>query len=363
MDAKVAVLVVGLVMVGAGHALLNVAVRAVISDCVPPPQIGTAFAVVTFFMQAGLVLGYASAKASWGQSGYFAGLTSHACTAQGLCLDLRVAMLFAALLLILSGLLVVLSSPDPEVTGQPASACCGLWVLSEEVNEVQAVLEVADMRAALMSSTLAWAGWWTFQVFLTHFVATELFGGTEEIGSPRHMRYKEGLHFASGGLLLCACLGWPVALLIPKLLEYIGGFSLWLASDLLFASLLLGGFLVREYPHRTLAFAWLSSFGAFYIVQTTLPFALITRLAQDRGVSRGASIALVSISSHLAQIAVALFGGFLNNLVSSDMASFAVGALCSVWAGVIISYLLMRDCDFEKGADVRVVAPAATALE
>lgn len=242
-----------------------------------------------------------------------------------------------------------------------SSKCCQYQAIANEANEVQAVLQTPDMRAVVTSAILAWAGWWSFQVFVTHFVATELFGGTEKVGSPRHAHYKEGLHFASGALLVCAGIGWPLTLLLPKLLEWVGGFSLWLASDLLFASFLLGGFLIREYPHRTTAFMWLSSFGIFYIVQNTVPYTLITRLARARGASRGASIALVSISSHLALLGVAIIGGYVNEIVASDMGSFALGALCSIWAGVVCSFLLVRDQEFDKAArQMRTVAPRSS---
>jgi len=326
-----------------GLSIQQVSLRALWADIVPREQLPIVFASGTFFQLAGYVLGYATTEVRWNDTDYFNWLRTTFCdgASSTMCFNVRVSFLTSAIISMLANSLVLLTAKEPP-TASPITGGICLPIVAV-VKGFRDSLSSPVVRRVWECSVWSWIAWWSFYIFVPHFIAVELFNG--EPGSvpmsPMRQRYEQGVHFASGALFLTAVVGWMSAVFVPSVARACGASPCWLSSNLTTAACLLMSLKVAEYPRRFSSAAWVAAFGIPFAFQITVPYLLL--LADVDSGNAGMLVSLPTISSAFGQLTVALVGGTIREICATDLGIFAIAALLSCYS----AYRCLHLCDLE----------------
>lgn len=326
-----------------GLSIQQVSLRALWADVVPPEQLPIIFACGTFFQLGGYILGYATTEVKWADTPYFNWIKTARCdgSSNTLCFDVRVTSITLVCVSWLANWLVLLSTREPNIAAPVMRGCC--MPIMATVYGFKDALQSPMVRRVWECSILSWISWWCYYIFLSHFIAMELFGGdpaTPSISMERR-RYDEGVHFASGALFFTTIVGWCVAVFVSNITRTCGAGPSWLSANLITAALLLLSVKIAESPQRLTTAAWAAAFGIPFAFQITVPYLLI--LGDLQTGNAGILVAVPSMSAAIGQLLVAVCGAYVRDFCGTDLGCFAVGALLLCWCAL----RCLRICSLE----------------
>ncbi|CAE8697716.1 unnamed protein product [Polarella glacialis] len=349
----------------AGNNGVIVSSRALLVDVVPGAQRLQAFSAATLASGLGLALGYLVGGLPLSNlPGLRQLVCTQACGAAGGCADIRVAFIVALLVVVASTACTVSighEAPVKVTEDDDDEESRKLVSRNQDARSVIGVI-LGDrvILAVFCVSLLTWFGWIATQIFQSHFLAEEIYGGSPDQSSARNSLYVDGMRAASLSLVVNALLMSASTMSFEAVRARLGDRGLWMLG-LESTSFLLGlSILVRATKSRPAAWLWLASLGPPYAIQLTLPYTILgSRAPQEL---QGQLQGYLNVAVCFPQLVLSLFGGQIVAWAGSDTVLFAFGSVVNFFAAIVCWRLLRPGDGFDHSEKTPLQAPAAHPL-
>eukprot|EP00441_Pelagodinium_beii_P033766 CAMPEP_0197636396 /NCGR_PEP_ID=MMETSP1338-20131121/11912_1 /TAXON_ID=43686 ORGANISM="Pelagodinium beii, Strain RCC1491" /NCGR_SAMPLE_ID=MMETSP1338 /ASSEMBLY_ACC=CAM_ASM_000754 /LENGTH=519 /DNA_ID=CAMNT_0043208613 /DNA_START=1 /DNA_END=1560 /DNA_ORIENTATION=+ len=341
-----AVFTLGFWLLDAGSNGIIVTSRALLIDVVPESQMLQAFSAGTLTSGLGLALGYLVGGLSLSHlPGLRHVVVTEACGAAGGCADVRVAFMVASAVLASSTCCTVIighEMPAKTTDGEAHEEVQQLLCQTQEPKSLVAVIcDDLTVLAVFITSSLTWFGWIATQMFQSHFVAEEIYGGSPDPRHPSNKLYVEGMHAASLALVVNALLMAASTMSFEVVRQRLGDKGLWTLGLQTTAILMALSLVVQAMKSKVAAWIWLAAMGPTYAVQLTLPYTILSTRAPEN--LQGQLQGYLNIAVCLPQLVLSLCGGQLLAWAGTDTGLFALGAVANVSAVAVWQLLPPND--------------------
>ncbi|KAK9713770.1 hypothetical protein RND81_06G050400 [Saponaria officinalis] len=200
---------------------------------------------------------------------------------------------------------------------------------------------------------LNWIAWFSYLVYNTDWVGSEIYGGKPQ-GNPEEKRlYTMGVRSGTLGRMVSAATLALMSLGIDPLSRLLGGSRrTWGLFNFLLAAILISTLPITKSAEsarkhmapgtppdsgiRTAIVALYAATGVAEAATYSIPFALASMFSSDSGAGHGLSLGLINLAISVPQMLMALISGPWDSLFGGgNLPAFLLGAVAAVLSGIL----------------------------
>ncbi|KAL9650303.1 hypothetical protein ABK040_014957 [Willaertia magna] len=340
--------IIGFWVLDIANNILQGPCRALISDIATDRKQAIGNTAFTIWIGIGNILGYVSVWVDFSQ--YIPMYQTPNC--HRACINLKFSFYFAIILVIICVLSTLIFAK--EQTLDTLEKTMEIQKREEMNNQLETnttrkkrnpIIQLGcllihlpkAMKIICLYQFLSWIAWFSFLVYISDWIAENVFKGKADPQSPAYHLYENGVRFGSFGLAGFSALSLIVSPFIPRFSrEYGVKVLLFVSQALLSIQLLLTLFVTNKYY----AVILISSFGISYSVTNNLPFAITANLAND--FEKGAYMGILNVFIVIPQILMAVMNPLITVLFEGNVAaSLVAGAISSLLASVVVWFIIV----------------------
>ncbi|KAL9681500.1 hypothetical protein QQ045_013285 [Rhodiola kirilowii] len=344
----VAVFVFGFWILDVANNMLQGPCRALLADLSgeDPKRTRVAYALFSFFMAVGNVLGYAAGSYT---KLYYIFPFSSTIACDVYCANLKSCFFIAIILLATltaTALTVVKEIPIDKPPEHHGNSIPIIGELIESIRDMK-----KPMWILMLVTSLNWIGWFPFILFDTDWMGKEVYGGVVGEGKA----YDAGVRAGALGLMINSVVLGFMSLGLEPIALKIGVKALWGGVNFILAIGLAMTVVVSKMaesyrathgitgsdtipPDNIIAGA-LAIFGVLGIPQAvtySLPFALASIFSKASGAGQGLSLGVLNLSIVIPQMFVSATSGSFDALFGGgNLPAFVAGAVSAAVSGVL----------------------------
>jgi solute carrier family 45 protein 1/2/4 len=337
--------VAGFWLLDISNNMLQGPCRALVADIAAPEQQETGNAIFTFWLGVGNITGFIAGWMPWSSWITFMGTKS----CKIACQDLRISFILSTVFLISTLILTLLAANEVPLEKKPSDESS-----PSRINPIIHLFRVLfrlpkEMLRICLVQFFNWFAWFTFLIYITVWVAENVFNGNPDEFSPNYHLFEEGVRYGSFGLAGFAACSLLFSPFVPRLSLKLGPKLTFFAAQLIL-SLCLGFTLVVT--NKYVAIILISFFGIPWSVTNTIPFALTANVApkDEKGIYMG----ILNIFVVVPQLIMSGLGTLISYIFNGNVAAtLATGSISAFISCFFIFLLIVPENQHEKSKKTR----------
>lgn len=356
--AAIGLTVAGFWMLDIANNMLQGPCRALVADIAPPEKQETGNALFTFWLGLGNILGFITGWMPWSSWITFTG-TKMCGTA---CQDLRISFSISIVVLTATVIVTLIAAKEKPFTRtlvqnndeeSPASRDRPLLHLFRVLFHLP-----KPMIRVCLVQFFNWFAWFTFLIYITVWVALDVFHGSPDENDPTYHLFENGVRYGSFGLAGFAGCSLLFSPFVPRLSSALGTRVIFFIGQFILATCLGLTFFIRD---KYFAVALISVFGIPWSITNTIPFAITANVAQEN--EKGVYMGILNIFVVIPQLIMSGVGPLISHFSRGSVtATLATGGASALISCIFVIFLIVPPNEHaKKQRESRIESPAAQA--